>query len=37
VDFIGRKTIYKGAYGHMGASDHEIVMDRMTNYGEVVE
>jgi hypothetical protein len=37
VDFIGRKTIYKGAYGHMGASDYEIVMDRMIIYGEVVE
>src|SRR5688500_21141 len=24
VDFVGRKTMYKGAYGHMGAFDHEI-------------
>lgn len=28
VEFIGRKTLYRGAYGHMGASDHEIVVDR---------
>ena len=27
VDFIGRKTLYKGAYGN-GFADHEIVMDR---------
>ncbi len=34
VEFIGRKTLYKGAYGHMGASDHEIVMDRMISQRE---
>ena len=27
VDFIGRKTLYKGSYGN-GFADHEIVMDR---------
>lgn len=27
VDFIGRKTLFKGAYGN-GFADHEIVMDR---------
>ena len=29
VEFIGRKTLYKGPYGHMGVSDHEIIVDRM--------
>lgn len=28
VDFIGRKTMYKGPYGHMGVYDQEVVMDR---------
>jgi hypothetical protein len=28
VDFIGRKTMYRGPYGHMGGFDQEIVMDR---------
>jgi hypothetical protein len=28
VDFIGRKTMYKGAYGHFGMFDQEVVMDR---------
>jgi hypothetical protein len=29
VDFIGRKTMYKGPYGHLGMSDHEIIVDRV--------
>jgi hypothetical protein len=37
VDFIGRKTMYRGAYGHMGASDHEIVMDRMISSREIAK
>lgn len=37
VDFIGRKTIHKGSFGHFGTYDHEIVMDRMIIYGEFVE
>lgn len=28
VRFVGRKTMFKGNYGHMGASDHEIIVDR---------
>jgi hypothetical protein len=28
VDFIGRKTMYKGPYGHMSMFDQEVVMDR---------
>lgn len=37
VDFVGRKTMYKGHYGHMGVFDHEIIMDRMIIYGEHFE
>jgi len=29
VDFVGRRTAVKGRYGHMGASDHELIVDRM--------
>lgn len=29
VDFIGRKTIYKGPYGHFGMFDSEVDIDRM--------
>jgi hypothetical protein len=35
VEFIGRKTMYRGAYGHLGGSDHEIVVDRMISAQEV--
>jgi len=35
VEFVGRRTMYKGAYGHMGASDHEIIVDRMIAVREV--
>ena len=29
VEFMGRKTAYKGPYGHAGMYDHEIVIDRV--------
>ena len=29
VEFIGRRTLYKGAYGHLGGSDHEMIVDKM--------
>lgn len=29
VEFIGRLTAKRGHYGHMGASDHELVIDRV--------
>lgn len=28
VRFVGRMTMFKGSYGHMGASDYEIIVDR---------
>jgi hypothetical protein len=27
VEFVGRRTEYKGQYGHLGMSDHEIIVD----------
>lgn len=35
VDFIGRLTSYRGAYGHMGMSDQEMIVDRMIAMEEV--
>lgn len=29
IDFIGRKTMYPGWYGHMGMSGSEIIVDRV--------
>lgn len=29
LDFIGRRTAYRGKYGHMGASDSEMIVDRL--------
>jgi hypothetical protein len=29
VNFIGRKTSYRGGYGHMGGSDQEVIVDRL--------
>jgi hypothetical protein len=29
VEFIGRLTAKRGHYGHMGASDHELIIDRV--------
>jgi hypothetical protein len=29
VEFIGRQTLYRGSYGHMGMSEHEVIMDEL--------
>ncbi len=29
VEFLGRRTKYPGSYGHLGVSQHEIIVDRM--------
>ena len=29
IEFVGRKTMYPGEYGHMGLSGHEIIVDRV--------
>lgn len=29
IDFIGRKTLRPGHHGHMGMSEHEIVVDKL--------
>ncbi len=29
IEFVGRKTMYRGPYGHLGVSDHEMIVDRV--------
>ena len=29
IEFEGRRTMYRGSYGHFGLADHEIIVDRM--------
>lgn len=29
IEFVGRKTMFPGAYGHMGMSSNEIIVDRL--------
>jgi hypothetical protein len=29
IEFIGRKTMYPGAYGHLGMSGQEVIVDRV--------
>jgi hypothetical protein len=35
LDFIGRKTMYRGPYGHMGVFDEEITIDRVLSMKEL--
>lgn len=35
VDLVGRRTAIKARYGHMGGSDHELIVDRMISVREV--
>lgn len=35
IDFVGQKTTYPGAYGHMGQWKQEIVMDRLISIKKV--
>ena len=37
IEFIGRKTMYPGDYGHMGMSGQEIVVDRLISLRECSE
>ena len=35
IDFVGRRTLYRGMQGHMGGSDYEIIVDRVISMKEV--
>ena len=35
IEFFGRRTKYKGAYGHLGASDYEVIVDRIVSMREI--
>jgi hypothetical protein len=35
IDFVGRKTLYPGHYGHVGMSGSEIIVDRVISLKEL--
>ena len=35
VDFMGRRTLHRGVFGHMGVFDHEIIVDRVISIKQV--
>lgn len=35
VEFIGRQTAVKGHYGHMGGSDHDLIVDRLVSMKQI--
>lgn len=35
LDFIGRRTLYPGNYGHLGMSEHEVVVQRLISAREI--
>lgn len=37
VDFIGRKTLRPGHHGHMGMSEHEIVVEKLNAFRPIEE
>jgi hypothetical protein len=37
IEFVGRKTMYRGNYGHFGMSGHEIIVDRVISLRECPE
>lgn len=35
IEFLGRRTRERGAYGHMGGSRHEIIVDKILSVSEI--
>jgi len=35
VDFIGRRSEYRGMYGHLGMADEEVIVDRLISIREL--
>lgn len=35
VEFVGRRTAVKGAYGHLGGSEHALIVDRVISMKQV--
>ena len=35
IEFLGRRTLKKGAHGHLGVSDHEMVVDKVISLTRV--
>ena len=37
IEFIGRRTMYQGRYGHLGGADHEVIVDRLISLRKAPE
>ena len=35
IDFIGRRTLYPGHYGHMGGWNEEVLVDRIFSIKQI--
>lgn len=35
IEFLGRRTIKRGAHGHLGGSDHEVVVNKIVSISRV--
>jgi hypothetical protein len=35
LDFVGRRSLFKGNYGHLGASDYFVVVDRIISIRDI--
>lgn len=35
IEIMGRRTSYKGPYGHLAGSDHELIVDRVISIREI--
>jgi hypothetical protein len=35
IELVGRRTMYRGPYGHLGMSDHELIIDRVISMKEL--
>jgi hypothetical protein len=36
IEFVGRRTLKRGSHGHFGASDHEIIVDRLMSIKQAI-
>ena len=37
IEFVGRRTMYPGHFGHLGMYDHEMIVDRMISIRKLPE
>lgn len=35
IEFVGRRTMHRGLFGHLGMSDHQMIVDRVISMREI--